>query len=203
MRVSSAGFGFLIAACWLLISPAPRAHATSVIAPSFDELVNEAQTIVRARVLEVHCAWVESPQGRVIKTYVTLAVEKRLKGAPGAQLTLSFLGGELDGQGMRVAGMPEFVVGQTEILFVAGNRAQFCPLVAMMHGRYRVQTDAASGRDYIARNDGVPLTSEHDVQLPQADNPLERQLKPVSAALSPAVFEQRITEQLSRRAAQP
>jgi hypothetical protein len=104
---------------------------------------------------------------------------------------------------MRVAGMPQFTVGQTEILFVTGNGVQFCPLVAMMHGRYRVQTDAATGREYIARSDGVPLVSEHDVQLPQDGNPLERRLKPVSAGLSPAMFEQRIVDQLSPRASLP
>jgi hypothetical protein len=189
---------------WLLLFAfGPLARATTVTAPTFDELVNEAQTIVRARVLEVRSAWAESPQGRVIKTYVTVAVEKQLKGTAAPQLTLAFLGGELDGQGMRVSGMPQFAVGQVEVLFISGNGTRFCPLVAMMHGRYHVQTDPASGREYIARNDGVPLTSEHDVQLPQAGNPLERQLKPVSAALSPAVFEQRITNQLSRRAALP
>jgi hypothetical protein len=189
---------------WLLLfSFGPLAHATTVIAPTFDELVNEAQTIVRARVLAVRSAWAESPQGRVIKTYVTVGVEKQLKGTAAAQLTLEFLGGELEGQGMRVSGMPQFAVGQIEILFISGNGTRFCPLVAMMHGRYRVRADPATGREYLTRNDGVPLTSEHDVQLPQAENPIERQLKPVSAALSPAVFEQRITNQLSRRAALP
>jgi hypothetical protein len=194
---------FLSAACALLLFVSSALHATTVIAPTFDELVNEAQVIVRARVLAVRTAWAESPQGRVIKTYVTLRVEKQLKGTSATELTLAFLGGELDGQGMRVAGMPQFTVGQTEILFVAGNGLRFCPLVAMMHGRYRVQTDATTGRDYMTRNDGVPLVSEHDVQLPQAGNPIERQLKPVSAALSPAAFEQRIASQILRRAAQP
>jgi hypothetical protein len=193
-------FRFFCAASVLLFAPC---RGTTVVAPTFAELVDEAQTIVRARVIELHSAWADSPQGRVIKTHVTFRIEKQLKGGATPELTLSFLGGELDGQGMRVAGMPQFTVGQTEILFIAGNGVRFCPLVAMMHGRYHVQTDAATGREYMARNDGIPLLSEHDVQLPQDGNPLERPLKPVSAALSPAAFEQRIVSQISPRVSQP
>jgi hypothetical protein len=170
------------------------------VAPSFPELVAEADTIVRARVVAVRAAWAESPQGRVIKTFVTFATQEALKGGVAAEFTLDFLGGELDGQGMRIAGMPRFEVGRTELLFVTGNGVQFCPLVGLMHGRYRIQIDAGSGREYVARNDGVPLTSEHDVQLPQGLNPLEARTKPVAAALSPAVFTQRIRAEISRRA---
>lgn len=203
MRVFYARTCFAAAALLLAVSITVPLRATTVAPPSFEHLVAKAELIVRGRVLEVHAAWADSPQGRVIKTYVTFAVQRALKGAAGAQLTLSFLGGELDGQGMRISGMPQFVVGQTEILFVAGNGVRFCPLVAMMHGRYRVQSDAATGREFIARNDGVPLVSEHDVELPQTGNPIERQLRPVSAALSVAAFEQSISQQITRRVAQP
>jgi hypothetical protein len=194
-------FGLRMLAVALLFSSACAAlRATTVVPPSFPQLVAQSDTIVRARVTAVQAAWVDSPQGRVIKTYVTLDVQKQLKGTPARELTLQFLGGELDGQGMRVEGMPRFVVGQTELLFIAGNGARFCPLVAMMHGRYRVVNDATTAHDYIARNDGVPLTNIDDVQLPQTGNPLEAQLKRASAALSPTAFEQQITAEISRRA---
>lgn len=193
----------LLACCLALVAgwlAALPAHATTVVAPTFAELVAEARTIVRARVTAVEPFWAETQTGRVIKTRVTFAVEQPLKGPSASVLTLDFLGGELDGQGMRVAGMPQFSVGATDILFVGPDGARFCPLVAVMHGRYRVLTDAATRRTYVARNDGTPLTSEHDVQLPQTASPIEARLKPVSAALTPAAFEQRIVAELSRRA---
>ena len=176
----------------------PPAWATSVVAPSFAELVGEAQTIVRGKVTSVRCAWADSPQGRVIKTYVTFAVGKRLKGSGPDELVLQFLGGELDGQGMTVQGMPQFTEGKTEILFIAGNGVRLCPLIGMMHGRYRVLTDPATARDYVARDDGVPLESEHDVQLSQGANPMANRLKRAAAALAPAVFEEKITAELAR-----
>ncbi|MBI5691591.1 MAG: hypothetical protein HZC55_16030 [Verrucomicrobia bacterium] len=174
-------------------------RATTVIAPSFPELVAEADTIVRARVVSVRAAWCDSPQGRVIRTYVTFSTERGIKGASTDTFTLELLGGELDGQGMRVAGMPEFTPGQSNFLFIAGNGVRFCPLVGLMHGRYEVRTDPATAREYLVRNDGVPLTSEHDVQLRQGANPLELRLKPAAAALTPSDFEQRIRAELTRR----
>jgi hypothetical protein len=184
----------------LSVLPSRTAFATSVIAPSFAELVAEADSIVRARVIAVRAAWVDNPQGRVIKTFVTFETLRQLKGPTAPGFTLSFLGGELDGQAMRVAGMPRFEVGQRELLFVTAGSVQLCPLVGLMHGRYRVKEDPASGREYLARNDGVPLTSEHDVQLPQDLNPLATRTKSVAAALSPDFFEQRISAELLRRA---
>ena len=191
----------VLAAALLLLLGSRFAGATTVVAPSFPELVAEADTIVRAKVVEIRVAWAETPQGRIIKTFVTFAVEKQIKGrGAAASLTLAFLGGDLEGQSMRVEGMPRFTEGQREILFISGNGTRFCPLVAMMHGRYHVLTDPATARDYIARNDGVPLVSEHDVQLPQPGNVLERRTKTVAAALSPAAFESRITSEIARRA---
>jgi hypothetical protein len=178
-------------------------HATTVIAPAFNELVAESEVIARVTVTAVRPAWVDTPEGRIIKTFVTFRVVRALKGTPAAELTLPFLGGELDGQSMRVSGMPRFTVGQTDIVFISDTRGvQFSPLVGLMHGRYRVQTDAATARDYIARDDGAPLESEADVQLPQAANSPANRLKSVARALSPADFESRISAELARHAAQ-
>ncbi len=193
---------FWPAAAALLLAALPLG-ATTVVAPTFAELVAEARTIVRARVTAVAPYWADTPGGRVIKTRVTFAVEQHLKGLAAPVLTLDFLGGELDGQGMRVAGMPQFSVGATDILFVGPDGARFCPLVAVMHGRYRVLTDAATSRPYVARNDGTPLLSEHDVQLPQTASPVAPRFQPAPSALTTAAFEQRIAAELARRAHLP
>lgn len=193
--------GLILFAATLLLPAASR--ATSVTPPSFAELVVESQLIVRARVQSIRAAWVDSPQGRVIKTFVTLSVLKPLKGTAPTELTLQLLGGEIDGHGMQVAGMPRFQPGQEDFLFIAGNGVRFCPLVGLMHGRYRVRTDPATGRDYVARNDGVPLASEHDVQLPQLAGAPGFPLRRPAEALTPLAFEQAITGELLRHAARP
>ena len=179
------------------------AQATSVVPPKFTELVAEAQVIVRAKVTQVACVWVDTPQGRVIKTNVTLTVARVIKGTADKEMTLQFLGGEIDDQVMRVAGMPQFTVGQTDIVFITGNGVRFCPLVGMMHGRYRVKTDASTQREFIARDDGVPLEDVSEVQLQQNVSSVVTRSKSAAAALTPEVFEEKIKEEASHRAALP
>jgi hypothetical protein len=174
------------------------AHATSVTPPSFSELVSEAQVIARGTVTSVSARWVDAPQGRMIKTFVDFTVEKRIKGNPAATMTLQFLGGTVGTDTMHVSGMPEFKVGQTDILFITGNGIQFCPLVRFGHGRYHVRTDAASHRKYVTRNDESPLASVADVKVPETDHPVAKAIRSAEAALSPDEFETQISDELAR-----
>lgn len=188
----------LLIATALLLAPAAPLRAMSVIPPTFAELVAEADVIVRARVLSAESFVAASPDGGIIRTRVTFDVEATLKGGHQGGLTLEFLGGEADGKGVRVPGMPRFQPGATELLFVSAQGAGFCPLVAAGHGRYRVLTDRATGREFVARENFLPLASEHDVQLPLAAAALAR---PAAAGLSPAVFSARILAELQRASA--
>jgi hypothetical protein len=101
------------------------------------------------------------------------------------------LGGEHDGLSMRVAGVPRFRVGEEDILFIQGNGTHYHPLYAAMYGRYPVRRDKATGREYVARNNGVPLGDVSEVALPLAEGAgatLQRRLRPVGDGLSPAAF---------------
>mgnify|MGYP001609795438 CR=1 FL=1 len=129
---------------------APTLRATTVIPPSFPELVEKAEAIYRGRVTAVESRHVDRPDGsRVIKTFVTVAIDKVLKGAAQNAITLELLGGRVGDDSLIITGMPKFTVGAEEFVFVQRNGVQFCPLVAVMHGRYRVLHDAAQGRDYM------------------------------------------------------
>jgi hypothetical protein len=66
----------------LVFALAPGVQATTVVPPSFPELVGEADAIYRGRVTSVQARRVERTdgEGSVIKTFVTLAVERVLKG---------------------------------------------------------------------------------------------------------------------------
>jgi hypothetical protein len=185
----------LVAAALALIN-IPLTRAMSVVPPTFAELVAEADVIVRARVVAAEPFVAPSPAGEIIRTRVTFAVEATLKGRHQGGLTLEFLGGEAAGQGLRVPGMPAFQPGATELIFVSSQGAGLCPLVAAGHGRYRVLTDRVTGREYVARDNFLPLASEHDVQLPlTAAAAIAR---PAAAGLSPTVFSARILAELER-----
>lgn len=184
------------------LAAAVGARATSVIAPTFAELVAEADAIHRGEVTAVEARKVPAPDGReVIKTFVTFAVTETLKGPARDTVTLEFLGGTVGRQRLTVSGMPRFNVGDRDFVFVQGNGAQFCPLVAVMHGRYRVQRDAATARDYIARADGRPLADLAEIQLPMGTLPAAVRAgtgaDALARALTPADFAQRIAAQVA------
>lgn len=187
----------------LLCLVAPWARATSVVPPEFPELVAEADSIYRARVTAVEARRVERPEGgSVIKTFVTLAVQRTLKGPEQKEVTLEFLGGTIGDETLEVSGVPEFDVGQHGIVFVQQNGRQFCPVVRLGHGSYRISRDAATQRDYVQRENGVPLRDVTEVQLPMAEMPLTAAARAnVSGALSPAEFEARILSEVRQPSA--
>jgi hypothetical protein len=191
-RLAQLRYSFVALVCGVAV-----AHATSVTPPSFPDLVAEAQVIARGTVTGVSSRWVDGPGGRMIKTFVDFSVEQRIKGTPGSTMTLEFLGGTVGADTLRVSGMPEFKVGESEIVFVRDNGVQFCPLVRLMHGRYHVRTDAASRRKFVTRDDDTPLDSVDDVQLPM-DQHATAKAHGSAAALSPDDFATQIATEVGR-----
>jgi hypothetical protein len=132
------------------------ARATTVIPPSFDELVAQAQVIFEGTVTDVQSQWVGEGGQRHIVSYVTMKVEDPIKGEPGATYTLRMLGGTVGDQTMRVTDSPVFKVGDRDIVFVENNGSQFVPLVGIMHGRFRVT--ANDGRQVVLTNNGAAVS---------------------------------------------
>lgn len=182
----------------LLVGVLP-VRAVSVVPPDFSQLVNEATQIVRVRITEIATRWDETPHGKVIHTYVSGETLKTIKGVAEARVQLRFFGGTVGTTTMEVSDMPVFEVGQTYILFIAGNGRVFCPLVGVMHGSYLVLTDTSSGEEYVARSNRQPLAGVDDVALPvitQASHPALR--LSTGKGLTPSAFETAISQELKR-----
>ena len=134
-------------------------HGTTVIPPTFEELVNRAQVIFQGVVTDVRSQWVGEGAQRSIVSYVTFKVEDAMKGNPGSTYTMRMLGGTVGDQTMEVTDSPKFKVGNRDVLFVENNGSQFVPLVGIMHGRFRVERERASGREVVTTNEGEPLSN--------------------------------------------
>ena len=131
--------------------------ATTVVPPSFDQLVEDAQLIFEGKVTDVRCEWAGQGAERVIVSYVTFEIEDALKGSPGTNVTLRLLGGTIGNETITIADAPVFQKGDRDILFVENNGSQFIPLVGIMHGRFRVQPDGVSGIDIVTDYAGHSL----------------------------------------------
>lgn len=134
------------------------ARATTVIPPTFDELVSQAEIIFQGTVTEVKSQWTGEGAQRHIVSYVTFQVDEAVKGDAGATYTLRLLGGTVDGQTMEVTDTPKFKAGDRDIVFVENNGTQFIPLVGIMHGRFRVREDKETGAEVVVDNSGQAIT---------------------------------------------
>jgi hypothetical protein len=137
----------------LVMIVATPTRATTVIPPSFEQLVSQAEVIFQGRVTQVVSQWAGEGAARHIVSYVTFAIEESLKGEPGQSYTIRMLGGTVDGVTMGVADAPRFSIGDSDVLFVENNGTQFIPLVGIMYGCFRIQSDSA-GRIAVLDTDG-------------------------------------------------
>lgn len=153
---------FLLALIPVVIRPA---SATTVVPPTFTDLVSQAQSIVDAEVTAKRCELAAAENGNVIYTYVTLKVLKQIKGSDQDTIELRLLGGIVGNEGMKVEGVPEFEVGDRDVLFIENNGTQYCPLVAVMHGLYPVVAREGDGVDVVLRSNLTPLSAPEQVQM--------------------------------------
>lgn len=180
-----------IAAVAVGIFALTNARATTVVPPTFAQLVNQAELIFQGTVTEVKSMWVGEGAQRHIQTYVTFKVEDTIKGNAGETYSISMLGGTVDGETMEVTDTPKFKVGDHDILFVEHNGEQFVPLVGINYGRFHVRRDAQSRRDFVSTGENQPLADVaklgHGEQTAAAAN-----------ALSPEQFKSAIRAELSK-----
>lgn len=105
---------FLIVA--FLLCSASTLHSTVMLPMFLDDLTGSSQTVVLGTVTSRHAEW--SADRRMIYTVYTVAPQEYLKGSLGESFELREPGGELDGEGIYVASVPQFEVGQEAVLFV-------------------------------------------------------------------------------------
>jgi hypothetical protein len=134
-----------------------RTPATTVIPPTFEQLVQQAELIFQGTVTASRSVWEGEGGDRHIETYVTFQIEDNVKGQAGNSYTIRMLGGTVGDETMEVTDTPKFQVGDRDILFVEHNNDQFVPLVGISHGRFHVQRDEQTGRDIVTNGDGEPV----------------------------------------------
>lgn len=184
--------------CATLLTLVSPMRATTVIPPDFSDLAASSDYVVRGKVKSLSNE-IRQQDGREVPfTLVEIEVSEVIAGTPPAKVVLTALGGRTsDGGELVVEGVPHFVVGDDSIYFVKDNGTSFYPLYGVMHGLYPIKRDKATGRDYVARANGLPLSATAEVALPLAEGKeaqlLRRQLK-ISDALSVAEFKQSIRD---------
>jgi hypothetical protein len=166
------------------------AHATTVVAPRFETLVDRAELIFTGQVLSQRAEWRNHNGERSIVTLVTFGLQQVHKGQAPPTVTLQFLGGALGNVRLEVADIPKFKVGERVMLFVEGNGSAISPVIGFFHGRFTLRKNAA-GTDEVLMHNGDSLASVADIGR-------AKRLSPSTApALSHESFAARIRERLA------
>jgi len=173
--------------------------ATTVIPPTFDQLVKQAEFIFQGTVTDSKSVWEGEGAQRHIETYVTFNVEDNVKGDAGPSYTMKILGGTVGDETMEVTDTPKFNVGDRDILFVEHNNEQFVPLVGINYGRFRVQRHDQTGRDIVVNDEGHPVRDL--TQLGR--NEQAAVASDVSGAISPDQLKSAVKNQLNAQAERP
>jgi hypothetical protein len=175
-------------ACVVIASPV---SGTTNLALAFGEIVQRAGVIFRAEVTAQRAEWRTRGGSRAIVTIVDFHVERALKGAVESVRRVEFLGGRIGDQQLVVYGMPQFKVGDRDIVCLR-DVAEVFPIVGGAQGRFRV----VRGADTIERvmfADGTPVPSVGQVgraRILVSPTPL--------AAVRVDVFESAILEEVRR-----
>ncbi len=153
----------------LLVSFAVPARATQVVGQDTPTLARGSSDIVIGEVAGTRSHWNDA-RTRIV-TDVTVRVAETLKGAGPATITLTQLGGDVDGMHLEVEGSPVFRVGQRSVLFLwrdARGRAQ---VNGLAQGKYDIER-GANGRDVVRRDlAGLTLREAGTLRLARAAAP--------------------------------
>ena len=118
-------------------------YATTVLPLSFEQLVNESQSVVYGRVSDVRAQWTDDR--RFIESVVTIEVLRGMKGGTPESIAFTVPGGQVGRYLNVIPGAPSFVAGDLAVVFLTARGARLPVTTGLTQGIYRVRRDAASG----------------------------------------------------------
>ena len=112
-------------------------------------MVQQSSDIVIGTVEGTRSYW--NDRHTKILTDVTVRVSDRLKGSGGPTVTLTQLGGELDGFRYQIEGSPEFQRGQEALLFLWRDSRGRAQVNGLAQGKFEIRRDRATGERLVQR----------------------------------------------------
>ena len=129
------------------LAAAPFVQADTVQKLSFDQLVSEADLIVRGRVETLKSR--QASDRRPMTTVVTLAVQRQFKGPKVSSVTIEQAGGSQGDVTLSVPGSPEFTPGEDVILLLKRNRDGASKIVGGRQGMFTVKTPLGVDKEVV------------------------------------------------------
>lgn len=150
-----------VALVLLLALGVPAARATQMVHLDTQALVLGSDDIVVGQVESIRPRW--NAAHTKIFTDVSVRVTQTLKGGAGERLTLTQLGGEVDGVRYTVPGCPAFVAGEEALLFVWRDARGQAQVNGLAQGKFDIRRDPATGEATVQRS--VPGLAVRDPRM--------------------------------------
>ena len=130
-------------------------RATTVLPMNLKDLTVNAELIFGGTVSDIR----SEKQGNTIYTYVTFSNLQFVKGTHvGPTIEVRLSGGSVADETIEVVGMPNFVLGERNLIFLAGNHRYLCPIVGWEQGRFKIRWDGVSRREVVFDGANDPVT---------------------------------------------
>jgi len=166
-RFAAAALGLLLAL------GVPRAHATEMEHLDTQALVTASNDIVIGEVESIQPHW--NAGHTKIVTDVTVRVTQTLKGRGADRLTLTQLGGEVDGVRYTIPGCPSFARGEEALLFVWRDTRGQAQVNGLAQGKFDIVRDPASGTATVQRSvPGLAVGDARQLRLVPQNQPAPR-----------------------------
>ena len=120
--------------------------ASTFVAMSADELIEQSAAIVQGRVIRTNARW--NDQGNMVVTDATVVVTDPIVGDPGAELIVQLPGGQVGDFLVEAHGFPQLSRGQEVILFLSQDPTT---------GTSRIVGHSQGHFEVVERLDGVTL----------------------------------------------
>ena len=142
-----------------------NAGATTVLPMDLGKLTANAEMIFIGTVVDVR----SQKESNALYTYVTFGDLEIVKGTyTAATIEARLLGGSVGGETLEVVGMPKFVLGERNMIFLAGNFRYSCPIVGWGQGRFKIAWDELSRQEVILDNESIPISGVKDKEVVRA-----------------------------------
>jgi hypothetical protein len=114
---------------------------------STDELSKQAEVVAVGKVSGVKSQW-DRNKSRIV-TEVTMTVGEYLKGNAGGVMTITTLGGEVDGVGEWYSHSPRFKDAEDVVVFAKRDRQGHYRVAGGHEGKFSVRKDEKTGRHIV------------------------------------------------------
>lgn len=130
---------FLLLATAAMTALAGPAGASTFLALSQAELVEQAEAVVQGRIVEVQSFW--NSEHTAILTEAVLEVEDTVVGSAPAYVNLRTFGGQVGNYRIVAHGFPTFQLGERMVLFLEPEADGAQRVLGYQQGQYRIRDE--------------------------------------------------------------